>query len=301
MTLKVLALHGSQQNGEIMRTRLGRIVPKLKKIASFSYIDAPHSLPLKEGNDVRYLSIRKQLFPKSVVFILLLSSILLSYRTWYIRENGVVNLASLNESLSVLKIFWAKEGWICMKYFSSHLLTIQHPSISRNNASYYTSGPFDGVFGFSQGGAIGALLATKPNLFPGLKFVILSSAPDISELTNLSGVSAFAVSSTVKSLHFAGLADIVVPMSISRVLASRFESSQFLEHEQGHCIPTKPGMIAQMASFLESQLLSKGAADQSSLSSNGIFPDDHKLSGKSTVGKKALLGMKGKTTTEGRS
>lgn len=69
MTLKVLALHGSQQNGEVMRTRLGRIVPKIKKIASFSYFDAPHSLPIKEGNEVRYLSIRKQLLPKSVVHV----------------------------------------------------------------------------------------------------------------------------------------------------------------------------------------------------------------------------------------
>jgi Serine hydrolase (FSH1) len=162
-----------------------------------------------------------------------------------------------------------------------------HSSISRNNAKCNTSGPFDGIFGFSQGGAIGALMAVKPNLFPGLKFVILSSAPDIHELDNLSGTSTFAVTSVVNSLHFAGLADIVVPLSVSRVLASRFESSQFFEHEQGHCIPTKPGMIAIMASFLEAQLLSKTAASQSSLPSKGVFPA---LSGdiqlKSTVGKR---------------
>lgn len=224
--------------------------------------------------------------------MLLLFAILHSYRTWYIRENGVVNLISLSESLSALKIFWAKEGWICMSYLSFHLFT---SSIFSNNAQFCTSGPFDGIFGFSQGGAIGALLATKPNLFPGLKFVILSSAPDIHELENLSGTSTFAVSSAIKSLHFAGLTDIVVPLNVSRELASRFESSQFFEHEQGHCIPTKPGMIALMADFLESQLLSKTVASQSKLSSSGVVPDGHKLFGdtqlKSTVGKKTLLGM----------
>ena len=53
MTLKLLALHGSQQNAEILRSRLGRIVPKVKNIASFTFIDAPHILPLKDGDEVR--------------------------------------------------------------------------------------------------------------------------------------------------------------------------------------------------------------------------------------------------------
>jgi Serine hydrolase (FSH1) len=54
MTFKVLSLHGSQQNAEILRTRLGRIVPKVKQYASFTFIDAPHVLPLKDGDEVRY-------------------------------------------------------------------------------------------------------------------------------------------------------------------------------------------------------------------------------------------------------
>jgi Serine hydrolase (FSH1) len=54
MTFKVLSLHGSQQNAEILRTRLGRIVPKVKQYASFTFIDAPHILPLKDGDEVRY-------------------------------------------------------------------------------------------------------------------------------------------------------------------------------------------------------------------------------------------------------
>jgi Serine hydrolase (FSH1) len=54
MTLKVLSLHGSQQNAEILRTRLGRIVPKVKLYASFTFIDAPHILPLNDGDEVRF-------------------------------------------------------------------------------------------------------------------------------------------------------------------------------------------------------------------------------------------------------
>lgn len=54
MVLKILALHGSQQNAEVLRTRLGRIVPKVRKYATFSYLDAPHILPLKDGDEIRY-------------------------------------------------------------------------------------------------------------------------------------------------------------------------------------------------------------------------------------------------------
>lgn len=53
MVFKVLGLHGSQQNAEVLRTRLGRIVPKIKKHVSFVYLDAPHVLPLKAGDEVR--------------------------------------------------------------------------------------------------------------------------------------------------------------------------------------------------------------------------------------------------------
>jgi hypothetical protein len=54
MVLRVLGLHGSEQNSEVLRTRLGRIVPKVKLLAKFTYLDASHILPLRLGNDVRY-------------------------------------------------------------------------------------------------------------------------------------------------------------------------------------------------------------------------------------------------------
>jgi hypothetical protein len=54
MVFRVLALHGSQQNAEVLRTRLGRIVPKAKKHASFVFLDAPHILPLKDGDEIRF-------------------------------------------------------------------------------------------------------------------------------------------------------------------------------------------------------------------------------------------------------
>jgi hypothetical protein len=53
MVFRVLGLHGSQQNIEVLRTRLGRIVPKVKKLVTFSYLNAPHELLIRDGDEVR--------------------------------------------------------------------------------------------------------------------------------------------------------------------------------------------------------------------------------------------------------
>ena len=48
----LLCLHGSQQTGEILRTRLGKVVQKARKTVDTVFVDAPHSSPLKPGDDV---------------------------------------------------------------------------------------------------------------------------------------------------------------------------------------------------------------------------------------------------------
>jgi hypothetical protein len=150
----------------------------------------------------------------------------LSYRTWYLRDNNGVTQVSLEKSFHDLLAYWQEKG------------------------------PFDGIFGFSQGGMIATLIATRPDLFPGLKFMILAGSPDIGELSvpNIgkegSGIPGIPI--TLRSLHFAGLADSIVDLSSSRNLAARFHGAQFIEHEQGHCIPTKANYIALMIKFIES-------------------------------------------------
>ena len=49
---KILCLHGSQQNAEIFRTRLGNIPRKAKELAKFVIVEAPNELPLQEGDSI---------------------------------------------------------------------------------------------------------------------------------------------------------------------------------------------------------------------------------------------------------
>jgi predicted esterase len=118
-------------------------------------------------------------------------------------------------------------------------------------------GPFDGVFGFSQGAALTGVL-------PGLR------APDgkVSERTPL--VFDFAIMAggfrseavehrrlfTVKegyqlpSLHIMGSADTVVPIADSLTLARQFAAPTVLEHGGGHVIAATPEVRAHVVAFL---------------------------------------------------
>ena len=104
-------------------------------------------------------------------------------------------------------------------------------------------------------------MACRSDFFHGLKFVIFAGAPDIENLHFPASKSGIMVSSatrnaklTIRSLHFAGTTDAVVLPEHSLMLASRFQSPQYVEHSQGHCIPTKPHYISIISTFLESQL-----------------------------------------------
>jgi len=50
--LRVLCLHGNQQTSEIFRARLGRLPHRARRVASFEFVEAPHELPLREGDEV---------------------------------------------------------------------------------------------------------------------------------------------------------------------------------------------------------------------------------------------------------
>eukprot|EP01035_Chromulina_nebulosa_P024349 gene24349-31688_t len=81
--LNILCLHGKSQNKEVFRTRLGRIPHKCKDLAVFYCdVEAPHDLPLVEGDDVRM-------------------------KTWFNRStDGEVDMQSLEETLAMLVDIW---------------------------------------------------------------------------------------------------------------------------------------------------------------------------------------------------
>ncbi len=121
-------------------------------------------------------------------------------------------------------------------------------------------GAFDGVFGFSQGGTLAALLvglrspdgkpsASKPLAF---KFAIIVGAflandPVLAELYHEQE------SYDLPSIHIIGRSDFIVPSDHSRQLARRFKDPLVLEHNAGHIVAGTPEIREQVASFLQRQ------------------------------------------------
>ena len=121
-------------------------------------------------------------------------------------------------------------------------------------------GPFDGVFGFSQGGTLASLLVglrspdgkpstSKPLAF---KFVIvvgafLANDPVLAELYHEKE------SYDLPSIHIIGRSDFIVPSAQSLQLARRFKDPLVLEHNAGHIVAGTTEIREQVSSFLQRQ------------------------------------------------
>lgn len=190
--MKVLVLHGKQQNAEVFRGRCNKLTSRAvrdKMVTKFYFHDAPHCLPLKDGDQV-------------------------PMRTWYLRNrDGSIEQGSFDQTVSELEEVWR------------------------------TQGPFEGILGFSMGGAMASIIASMPAKFPNLAFVLIAGAPDIDQ--------KFVIPANVLSLHLIGLDDRTVLPKSSHSLANKYHGPLVTEHELGHCLPMKANHLQLMMEFLQ--------------------------------------------------
>lgn len=119
-------------------------------------------------------------------------------------------------------------------------------------------GPFAGVFGFSQGAALTALLVgmrapdgkvtpEHPLSFDFAMMVggFISNDPRHAQLYE--STDSFAL----PSLHLIGRSDFVVATEASRALAARFKTPLVLEHDAGHIIASGSEVRIPVLKFLE--------------------------------------------------
>lgn len=116
---------------------------------------------------------------------------------------------------------------------------------------------FDGVFGFSQGAAVAALVpGLAAELGKPLRFAILVGG-FVATVADHAALYA-ALGEGVRSLHLVGRADTIVPPRRSLELAARFEAPVIVEHDGGHVIASTPAARAASRVFLAS-FLDEGA------------------------------------------
>jgi serine hydrolase FSH1 len=119
------------------------------------------------------------------------------------------------------------------------------------------SGPIDGVFGFSQGAALAALLvglratgasssAEHPLHFSCALLVSGFTSNDPAHAPLYQSRASFAL----PSLHLIGRADRIVPPPVSLALAAHFDRPKVVEHDGGHVIASTPEVRKTVANFL---------------------------------------------------
>jgi acetyl esterase/lipase len=119
-------------------------------------------------------------------------------------------------------------------------------------------GPFDGVFGFSQGAALAGLLVglrspsgtTTPEHPLQFDFAVVVSGFRSTDPTH-AAIYASREEYALPSLHLIGRSDVVVPPNRSQDLAWEFGNATIVEHAGGHVIASTPEVRDRYRCFLE--------------------------------------------------
>jgi predicted esterase len=117
------------------------------------------------------------------------------------------------------------------------------------------SGPFDGVFGFSQGAALASLLVGLRNPHDAEAGIAFDFAMMVGGFASNDGSHADLYQRkseySLPSAHIIGKSDFVVPSSHSDHLASFFKDPLILRHSGGHVVPSDPQVRNGVATFLQ--------------------------------------------------
>jgi len=223
--MRLLCLHGYMQSASLFRERTGSLRTALaKQQVSFDYVDAPFVLTGTDlfGGAGAEGESREQ--PRG---------------WWRAGENSTPGGEWVRPSLSALAA-GAQE------------------SLELVRAHAAANGPYDGVFGFSQGAALaGLLLATDPFLF---RFAVLVAGfvPNDPALSGL--YSAAPLPYPVLSVS--GETDVLVPRERVLLLASKFDPNRAVcfTHSGGHGVPSNAAFRTALKEFLSAQAAGRSAA-----------------------------------------
>ncbi|CAF1148717.1 unnamed protein product [Didymodactylos carnosus] len=230
--LKILVLHSFRQNANSLRRTTKKLVKLLKGIATFYFANAP--LPYNPTGEIK---------------LELLSAF------------GDGNLPETS---------YQRQWWNASKDNRSyHHLDV---SIHYIDQLFKSDGPFDGILGFSQGGALtGILCGLQPFSNISFRFAILISGfpsrADVHEqIMKPNYIQNFP------SLHIYGTKDELVDNERTLRLASVFKDAIIVSHSGGHFTPNKwPSLdiksflIEQQKSLNANKQMIKASIDQQQL------------------------------------
>ncbi|KAL7417473.1 serine hydrolase FSH [Mrakia frigida] len=226
--LRILALPGYTQNAYIMSKRLGALRKGCGKDVEFVFIDPPHIVlnPSFGGSladfDSTAASTPEEQTPENTP------------RSWWEAGSDGMNMTyvGFDETVQYLREVLDKD-----------------------------EKGFDGVFGFSQGAGMAAILASileKPSLhpafagssFPPFKFAIFAGG-FLPVATNPTFEGYFPIEQT-PTLHIIGNVDVIIGEARSLALVENCHDARIERHDGGHFVPAK----ASFKNFLKEYITS---------------------------------------------
>lgn len=211
---KVLMLHGHSQNASIFSKRLGALRKSMGKSIEMVFVDGP---------------------------IVLLP----------VDLNGASSLAALGASEANMtssdpsttpRAWWKTNPEKTIAHGLEDSILLLKDILQRDR--------YDGVFGFSQGAAMAALLAAlleRPHSYP--PFLVDGEAPHppFKFCVAVSGfkapgslsAEAFGTSYSTPTLHVLGKNDVIVIEERSKGLLDLSQNKRLEEHDGGHFVPSK--------------------------------------------------------------
>ncbi|EJD08107.1 FSH1-domain-containing protein [Fomitiporia mediterranea MF3/22] len=212
---KVLMLHGYSQNAAIFSKRMGAVRKACGKDIDFVFVDAPHVLQPVDlaglNTDALGASEANTTTPEPNPAEL--------PRGWFRSNPERTIYAGVEESLSVLRDILAKDK-------------------------------FEGVFGFSQGAAMAALITAvleKPELYPPILVDDQPPHPAFKFCVAVSGFKPndphwsrfFIPDYATPTLHIFGINDVIIPLERVRTLIDVSAHRVVATHDGGHFVPSK--------------------------------------------------------------
>ncbi|KAG4907303.1 hypothetical protein AAZX31_20G085500 [Glycine max] len=238
--LRILCLHGFRQNASSFKGRTASLAKKLKKMAEFVFINAPHELPFIYQIPVSELNVNcASSLPPSPPPPLENCK---KKFAWFLAPNfdgsSGVDWKVADGPFDALQYQQQTDGY---DISVSHLKNV-----------FSQQGPFDGILGFSQGAAMAALISAQQEKLKGemdFKFVVLCSGFAL----RMKEMECGPIK--CPSLHIFGNEhgkDRQIANQASKELVSLYDSdcSGIVEHDCGHIIPTRSPYIDGIKDFL---------------------------------------------------
>ncbi|KAI8987299.1 serine hydrolase FSH [Mycotypha africana] len=223
--LRILCLHGMVQNAGVFRKKTAVIRKKLDKMAELVYVTAPQmTTDPKYTSEAHRAAAADENAPEDEK----------PFAWWHPypdqqTEDGFYQ--GFKESVTFLKEFMIKEG------------------------------PFDGIFGFSQGACLAAIMlicmenrALMPDLFnsdfkhPNFKFAMLCAGfvPEAQKAT--SGIWSHKI--TTPTLHMIGEEDKLIQPALQDRLVEQCIEPTVIRHAGGHVVPSNAASRNETVAFV---------------------------------------------------